>query len=155
MFSQEEIGYYFGLTAPKEYKKLLPKARTGKKPSAGWGTQVNKNEYSINNFFRKQKIPLKEVYFPVSKIKNVKEWITRQIRSNNDIIVCFNYGRLYGDNGQGHVSILDSLSDNYVTLIDPEHNVPKYRKVKLKKLVKSMKLHGERNRGGFWLISSK
>ncbi len=155
IFSQEEIGYDFGLTVPKKYKKLLPNAKTGKKPSGGWGTQVNKKEYSINNFFRRHKIQLKEDYFSVSRVKNIKEWIKEQIKKNNDIIVCFDYGKLYGGKGQGHVSILNSILDKCVTLIDPKYDVPKYRKVALERLIKSMEFHGEKNNGGFWLISPK
>ena len=71
MFTQEEIGKEFGLTVPKSYKELLPGAGTGKMPPAGWGTQVNKKEYSINKFFLKYNLPLKEVYYPLLKIKNI------------------------------------------------------------------------------------
>jgi ribosomal protein S24E len=155
IFSQEDIGYELGLTVPKRYKKLLPKARTGKKPSAGWGTQVGKRKYPINNFFRKHKIPLKEEYFSLQKIENVKDWIREQIEKDNDILVCFNYRKLYGKGKkkQGHVCILDTILRDEVILIDPEYRVPKFRKVKLKKLLEAMKFHGEKNRAGFWLIS--
>jgi hypothetical protein len=80
MFAQEDIGYELGLIVPKRYKKLLPKARTGKRPHAGYGTQVGKEKYSINKFFKKHGIPLKEEYFPLEKIENVKKWIREQIK---------------------------------------------------------------------------
>lgn len=69
-------------------------------------------------------------------------------------MVCFDYGKLYGGERYGHVSVIDSISNNGITLIDPESNVPKYRKVKLKKLLKSIEFHGEKNRSGFWLIDT-
>jgi ribosomal protein S24E len=62
LMSQEEIGYQLGLTVPKKMKKILPKARTGKKPIAGWGTQAQKPKHSINKFFERNNIKLKEVY---------------------------------------------------------------------------------------------
>jgi hypothetical protein len=153
MFSQEDIGYDLGLIVPKKYKKILPNARTGGRPPAGWGTQIGKKEYSLNRFFKKRKLPLKETYYPLSKIDDAKEWIKDQIKRESDIIVCFNYGKLYGGEGFGHVSILDSIKNDAVTLIDPERNVPKYRKVKLKQLLNAIEFHGEKNRSGFWLVS--
>ncbi len=153
MFSQEDIGRDLGLIVPKKYTTLLPFARTGKQPSAGWGTQVREKKYSLNNFFTKRKLSLNESFVPPSLIVHVKEWIKKQIKDDSDIIVCFNYGALYGGDGQGHVSILDSISRACVTLIDPGGNVLKYRSVSLKRLVEAMDVHGEKNRGGFWLIS--
>ena len=153
LFSQEEIGYELGLTVPKKYKRILPKARTGKKPPAGWGTQVQVPKYSINHFFKKFKLPLKEEYSPVSKIKNIKQWIKKQLEEDKDLIVCFNYGKLYSGKGE-HVSLLESIHDNMVILVDSEQKVPKYRTVKLNKLIEAMKYH-EKKQGGFWIISKK
>ena len=68
---------------------------------------------------------LENTYFSVTKIKNVKEWIKKQIKGDNDIMVCFNSGRLYEGEGQGHVSIIDSVSKNEVVLIDTGYDVPK------------------------------
>lgn len=144
LFSQKYIGTELGLTL------------TGKKPSAGWGTQVDKQEYSINAFFRKHNLPLQEEYLPVSKLESIAEWAATQISGDNDILVCFNYGLLYENKyqtGQGHVCILDSIEKENAILIDPEESNRKYRRVKLEKLIDSMKLHGENNRGGFWIIS--
>jgi hypothetical protein len=144
LFSQEYIGAELGLIL------------TGKKPSAGWGTQVDKPEYSINAFFRKHNLPLQEEYFPVSRLESIAEWAAVQKAEDNDILVCFNYGLLYQDKyqkGQGHVCILDSIEKENVILIDPKENNRKYRYVKLEKLIDSMRQHGENNRGGFWIIS--
>ena len=49
--SQEEIGYELGLVVLKEKTHLFTKVRIGKKPVAGYGTQINKEKYSINNYF--------------------------------------------------------------------------------------------------------
>jgi hypothetical protein len=156
MMSQEDIGYQLGLTVPKSKKRLLPKARTGKRPDAGWGTQVGKPQYSINRFFEINNIPLKEEYITLQQIGNIKEWIAEQMKEDRDILVCFNHGKLYGGNAQGHVSIIDSIENDIVILIDPESNVPKYRKVKIDKLTKAIEFHAERtDRAGFWIIRPK
>lgn len=154
VFSQEHIGKELGLVVPKRYAKILPAAKTGKKPSSGWGTQVQKKEYSINKFFKKYKIPLKEKYAPLSKVEDVKTWIKSQIKKDKDILVCFNYKKLYKDEGEGHVSVIDSVSDDKIMLIDPEKNVQKFREVKITDLIKAIKYHGKNNLGGFWVISN-
>lgn len=155
LISQDEMGESLGLIVPKKYKKILPLARTGKKPIAGWGTQVQREEYSINNFFKKHNISLKEEYFPLSRVNNVADWIRKQIKKDNDILICFRYGKMYGGKGEGHVSVIDSISEDNAVLIDPASNVPKYRKVKLANLIKAIDFHGEGARGGFWLITKK
>lgn len=151
--SQEEIGYELGLIVSKEKAHLFTEARTGKKPVAGYGTQVNKKKYSVNNYFSKNKIKLKEAYYPSEKIKDIKKFIVENIRNNNDLIVCFNNKKLYGEEDFGHVSLIQNINNNSITLIDPENNVPNKRKVNLQKLVDAMKYHGRKNRGGFWIIS--
>ena len=151
--SQEEIGYELGLIIPKEKIHLFTKIKTGKKPIAGYGTQVNKKKYSINNYFFKNKIKLKETHYPIEKNKNTNKFIVENLRSGNDLIVCFNNKKLYGGEDYGHVSLIQKINDNIITLIDPENNVPDKRKVKLQKLVDAMECHGKKKRGGFWIIS--
>ncbi len=151
--TQDEIGYDFGLTVPKEKVHLYTKVRTGKKPIEGYGTQVGKKQYSINNYFQKNNINLKEIYFFVKDISDVKEFIISNIRKNNDIIVCFNNEKLYGKGDCGHVSLIQGIENNIVSLIDPGKDVPKLRKVELKKLIDAMEYHGKEKSGGFWLIS--
>jgi len=151
--SQEEIGFDLGLTIPKKDKKLFQKVKTGKKPIAGWGTQVGKENYSINNFFKKNKINLKEEYVFLTKSKEIKKFLDNSLKSK-DVIVCFNYKRLYGKGGNsGHVSIVENIKGNYITLIDPAYKVPKYRTVSLEKLSKAIESHKRTRRGGFWVIS--
>jgi len=147
MLPQEEIGHDLGLIVPKKYKKILPTARTGKMPPSGYGTQENK--HSLNKFFKKHKIPLRKESFQPSEIKNTEKWIEENIKKDNDILVCFKGGLLYGGKGRGHLSVVDSISGDEVTLIDPSRLVPKYRKVKLKRLIMAMEKHPT---GGFHLI---
>ena len=151
--SQDEIGYELGLTVPKEKAHLYTKVRTGKKPIAGYGTQVGKKQYSINHFFKKNNIGLKETYFFVKDISDVREFIISNIKLNNDIIVCFNNEKLHGKGDWGHVSLIQGIEKNIVSLVDPGKDVPKIRKVKLDKLIESMEYHGKEKSGGFWLIS--
>ncbi len=153
--SQEEIGYELGLTVPKEDAHLFTKVRTGRKPAAGYGTQVGKKKYSISKYFLKNKISLKETYYPPEKIKDAKRFISDGLKNNNDIIACFDNNQLYVVGDGGHVSLIESISGNLAVLIDPEKGAPKRRKVEISKLLTAMKKHGKKNRGGFWIISSR
>lgn len=151
--TQDEIGYELGLTVPKESAHLFTKVRTGKKPIAGYGTQIGKKQYSINNHFTKNNINLNETYFLIEQIPNIKKFIISNLEKKNDMIVCFNYKKLYGKGDWGHVSLIQQIDEGIITLIDPEKDVPKKRKVELKKLIDSMSYHGKEKRGGFWLIT--
>lgn len=151
--SQEDIGYELGLIVPKEDAYLFAKVRTGRKPAAGYGTQVGKKKYSISKYFMKNKINLKETYYPPEKIKNAKKLILNLLKNNNDIIACFDNNHLYGIGDGGHVSLIESINGNIAVLVDPEKGVPKRRKVETSKLLTAIKKHGNKNRGGFWVIS--
>lgn len=154
--TQEEIGKELGLIIPEGYKKIFPSIKTGKRPPAGYGTRVNMKKCSTNNFFKKYKIPLKETYFPLKRIENIKRFILENIKKSNDIIVCFNYKKLYNfGNEGGHVSIVNSFNKNKISLIDPSKKFKKLRKVNLLDLVNSIRYHGENKRAGFWVISKK
>ncbi len=150
--SQEEIGYELGLTVPKKDAHLFRKVRTGKTPISGYGTQVQKKKYSINNYFSRNKINLKEKYFPAERIKNIRKFILENLESGNDMIVCFDNKKLYNVGIGGHVSLIGKIGNGFVILIDPERGVPKRRKVEIRKLVNAMKFHGKKKRGGFWMI---
>ncbi len=153
--SQEEIGWGLGLTVPKESAALFSKVRTGKKPKAGWGTQIQAKQYSLGNYFRKNKIPLDSQYFFPKSEKDMESFATNQLERGNDLLVLFNYKKLYGGVDAGHASLIQGISNGKVTLIDPERNVPKKRIVPLKQLWKSIQRHGKGKGGGFWAISGK
>jgi len=148
---QEEIGYYLGLIVPKEKAHLFTKVRTGRKPPAGYGTRVGKKKYSINNYFSKNKIKLKAKYYPLEKIISVKKFITEYLKNNNDIIVLFNNKKLFGTGNYGHTSLIHNIKNDIITLIDPK--LPRKRKVKLSKLICTIKSHGKKKGGGFYLVS--
>jgi Peptidase_C39 like family len=118
----------------------------------GHGTQVEKEQYSINNYFQKNQIDLQEEYILTNEISKVKELINSNLQEGNDIIACFNNKELHGKGDAGHVSIIQSIEDETIILIDPEEDVPKIREVSLNALIDAMNYHGEKNRGGFWII---
>lgn len=151
---QESIGFDLGLIVPEDKANLFAKVRTGDRLASGWGTQVQEERYSLNSYFRKRSILLKESYFFADDISNVSEFIFDNLRKDNGIIVCFNNKSLYGSGDWGHVSLVQELDSGVVTLVDPEDIPNKIRTVLLDDLVRAMRLHGRQNRGGFWIIST-
>ena len=153
--SQDEIGYQLGLIVPLEKKHLFSKARTGRKPKAGWGTQTSKKKYSINNYFAKNNLPLRQTIFHIQEISNVTQFIIKKLLNNNDIVVCYNSQLLFNDGDIEHVSLIQEIDTEtgILTIIDPAIGVPKIRKTRIPKLIKVLKSHKVNKSSGFWIVS--
>ena len=156
LIPQEEMAYALGLTVPEKEAYLFAKVRTGKKPSAGWGTQINLPEYEVNRVFPQLDIPLSMVRLSTKDFETpaqLAELLEKVQAQDGDALLCFDYGKLWGlEFTGGHVCVFNSIDKNVVTIIDPERNVPKIRTVSIDKLFKAMDFHGEHNSTGVWEI---
>jgi len=154
--SQDEIGYQLGLIVPKEKIHLFSKARTGRMPKTGWGTQTEKKQYSINNYFNKNNLPLKLTNYNMQKIENVSKFISQNIMKNNDIIICYNSRLLFGEGDIEHVSLIQEIDDENhdLTIIDPAVEIPKIIKIKLHELTRVLESQEINKKGDFWIVSS-
>lgn len=156
-FTQDDIAYELGLTVPTKAKDLFDKARvTDIKPISGYGTQIQKEEFSLSNFLKEHKLEVECEIIYLNTISNFKEFIMENLNCDNDIIVCFNYNKLYhfGNDG-GHVSLIESIDEDKVTLVDPDFKyLPKRKIVIISSLMDAVK-HHETEMGGIWLISNK
>ena len=156
LVSQEVIGNALGLTVPKEDAFLFENPRTGKRPVAGWGTQIYNSEFSPNVAFDNLHIPLSMELHLIDEFNSVEqigEFLARNEHANADILVCYDYGTLFStDLHIGHVNVFDSYNQGsgVVRLVDPEQRVPKYRQVKIEKLFSALIAHGNEKSGGFW-----
>ncbi len=152
----ELLGYHLGLTVPEEELQYFWRGRTGKKPHAGWGTQIKKEEYSPNVVFERLGIPLRVGLKLISTFPDydaVKDYLNETINRDKDVLVCFDSHVLYGTEYQGgHVCVVDKADGEKVRLIDTLYKAPKWREVALKKLYEAMKVHGDEKSGGFWEI---
>lgn len=157
LVAQEELAYEMGLTVPEKDVYLFEKARTGAKPSAGWGTQIQKDEYSPSSVFSKFNIPLSFKRIGAADFKNpegLRELLQNAQAEDADAVLCFDYGKLWDivpSNG-GHVCVFDRIEGDNVHIIDPERSVPKYRTTTITKLFDAMDFHGDNNATGVWLI---
>ena len=157
LLEQEIIGIDLGLKIPKEELHNFENVSIGKRPPAGWGTRINVKKYNLNGFFKKRGYPLESAYFSVEDIKSVPRFIANNLKQGNDILICFQYGRLYNvDIKDGHASLIEEIDDKKIILVDPQAN-KKRRIVNFDDLIESIVLHKRRNvkLGGFWVISKK
>ena len=151
--SQDEIGYQLGLIAPKEKVHLFSKVLTGRMPKTGWGTQTSKKQYSINNYFITNNLPLKLTLYNIEAIDNVSDFIIQNIMNDNDIIIRYNSQLLWGNGDTDHVSLIQEIENEELTIVDPAIGVPKIRKIRLSQLIRVLKSYEASSQCGFWIVS--
>ena len=155
--SQDEIGYQLGLIVPKEKAHLFSKVRTGRMPNTGWGTRTSEKQYSINNYFVKNNLPLKLTICSAQDVENVAEFVIQNLVKDNDIIICYNSQLLFGDGDTEHVSLIQEFDteNNEITIVDPATVVAKIRRAKFSRLIQVLKSYETNRLGGFWIVSRK
>lgn len=152
-FDQNEIGNYFGVYVPLDYSgKLSNIVRTSDKSK--WGIIITKNE--VNNFFKKNNLPLREQYLDISLYEDwsFEEEIKSLLNNNVNLICGFDYGYLlnnYKPSFIGHVALLLSISENCrdsFKIYDPGPKEPGVKTVKSIELYNAIRL----KRNGIWKI---
>ncbi len=147
---QVEIACELGLIVPPSYKEIYPNALIGDKPNAGYGTQIQKEEYSLNNYFKNNNFPLVMEYFFITSVSKAKRFLLDN--SCDDIIICL-YGEILYDDKEstwGHMVLFDNILNDIVTIVDSHKN--RYIRIPINKLVLAIKVHGKENGAGFYLI---
>ncbi len=143
----EQLGYHLGLIVDKDHRNLFWGARTGKRPGAGFGTQINTKRFEINRVFKKLKIPLHVSTRSIVSFANAKAiaaYLGVRVKKNEDIIVLLNSDVLNGTkNHNGHACVVDRIDvrKQSVRLIDPSPGQPKWRQFSVSRLMRAMKLH--------------
>lgn len=151
---QEDIAYQLGLIVPDEVKDNYKKVRSGKKPIAGYGTQIQEEQYSINHYFNENKIPLVEKYYYITDYEEARDFLYKH--NGDDILIIFHCGTLYDNPNAdwGHMVLFEKIENGEVTILE---NGPKrdIEKISLEKLLNSIKTHGKEKGAGFYLIEKK
>ena len=159
LIDQETIGNALGLIVPEEDAHLFINPHIGDRPIAGWGTQIDKEEFSPNEAFKKLDIPLSMTTTLIDMFtssEDIEDYLVRHQANDSDILVCYDYGILFGtDSHTGHVNVFDNYDSQSrtVTLVDPEQRVPKYHHVSVDKLFEALAAHGKEKSGGFWQLA--
>jgi len=147
LLPQELLGYHLGLKVDPHKKSSFWNVRTGKRPQAGYGTQLGKKEYEINSVFRKLKIPINVTQHPLSEFatkQSLSSFISHTIKKDKDLIVILASDVLNGTRKRnGHACVIDRIypAKNIIRLVDPSPKQPKWREISVDKFVKAMKLH--------------
>ena len=153
--SQEEIGWELGLLVPPEIKSAFTRVRTGPKPPAGYGTQISKPEFSIENFFNRNRLPLHITRFSPLSFKELTATLKDALDREYDVVLCFNSQRLFGEGDREHVALIEAFNRTAgrVKLVDPAIGAPKHRTASIDKIFETIKTHDASTLGGLWLIS--
>ncbi|MFA5022152.1 MAG: hypothetical protein WC508_03675 [Patescibacteria group bacterium] len=146
LIPQELLGHYLGLLVDKKDKKLFWNVRTGKRPPAGYGTQMKNKQFEINSVFKRLRIPLTVATYYIRNFKK-KELIfliSNSIKRNEDLIAMLASDVLNNTkNNNGHACVIDRIYPvkNLIRLIDPSAVQPKWREIKIDKFIKAVMFH--------------
>ena len=157
---QEEIAWYCKLKIlKKDSKKFVRKMRIAKSKKE-WGTSVEKFHIYANELLRKKKIPLKIEHHFISKIKNPREFVIKNLKAGHDIMLDFHWfglGKKDKSWNCGHACVISEFDSNknILTLGNPSQNQPKFWKVSLNKIVKAMDKKYDGHERGFWIINKR
>ncbi len=155
LISQEEIGKMLDLHISPEFSHLfINKFLTTKHTWGGYGTNVTNK--TLNTIFKKYKLPLEGEYIHINEIKTPKEFIIKNLRENNDVLVLFTRTGI-GQKGGGHMGTImefDTATDE-VLLGDSSPNRLKKYVTKLDKLIDAMSNKWDGSERGFVIIKEK
>jgi len=157
ILDQELIGIELGLRIPKKGKKIFKRVGIkflDKDPVGGFGTQIEKEKYSIQKFFDKYSIPLiisKLLFFETEH--ELRNFLKDNLKSGNDVILRYNNVIFKsGEKGHGHFSVISEYDDKTAEVVIGDPNPPFFKKASLKQILYSIsnKLDGQRR--GFYII---
>ena len=155
--SQEEIGWDLGLIVPPEIKSEFTKIRTGPKPRAGYGTQTSQQEFSIEEYFGRNHLPLSITRVSPRSLNELISNIEAALGHDNDVVLCYNSQCLFGDGDIEHVSLIEEFNKATakVTVVDPAIRAPKRRITTIVSIFETIQKHGVSKLFGIWIISER
>jgi len=155
---QEELAWHCKLKILKKNAKYFVRNMRITKSRKDTGTSVEKMHIYLNKMLKDKKIPLTVEKHPISKIKDPKEFMIENLKKENDIMLDFfcKPFPVYEYEG-GHVCVVSEFNSDkeIITLGDPAGELPKFWKVPLKKIIKSMDKKYDGHERGFWIVKSK
>ncbi len=155
ILDQEFIGAKLGLTLPEKGRKLFSHPKiifTDIKPKTGYGTQIEKNKYSINNFFKKNKIPLKisELYI-FKNTSQLKNFLINNFNNETDIIIRYHL-KLFNGSDCGHFAIITEFDTKKQTVVIGDPAMPFFQTVNMKDLIIAMSNKTDGIQRGLYLV---
>ncbi len=143
------IGRELDLKIPKGLSHEYPNTKISL--NENFEINLHKEKHSINNFFKRYNLLLKENYF----YRIDKERIIKLIKKfqNSDILICFDYPTVANISNKrwGHISLVIGFNEKSINIQDPKSEDT--LEIDYDVLSKSIQKHGRKRRGGFWIIS--
>ncbi|MBN2094722.1 MAG: hypothetical protein JW727_01620 [Candidatus Aenigmarchaeota archaeon] len=139
-FTQEKIAKELGLyIGPKNKDAFSEKLKVRSKKSDI--NETVKSARKINEFFRKNRIPLSARGFKISQIENPEEFIRQALDKDYDLWAEFSNMPIYGTSG-GHDCLISGLKKKgrqcFAELVDPYWGHKQVYLVPLDRLIKAM-----------------
>jgi len=158
IFDQIDIGSKLGLRLPKKAKKVIKNELIiylKSEPKYGYGTQITKKKYSINNFFKRNGISLK--ISDLVQFKNndeLRKFLKDNLKDDSDIIIRYIKKHNFRDQDFGHFSLITKLYRNdMVEIGDPD--LPFFRKISLNNIIDLMSNKYDGVERGLYLVTSR
>lgn len=143
------IGRELDLKVPKKFSNNYPNTKTS--PNKNFEINLHKEEFSLNNFFKRYNLPLNENYVYRTNKNKILELFKKY--QSSDILVCFDCPTIANIQNKrwGHVSLITDFDEKHVFIQDPKsiENI----KISYGVILKAIKVHSKKRRGGFWIIS--
>jgi hypothetical protein len=159
---QEDIAAMCDMRIPKKLEHLFRrKFKITNKPS-DYGTNVyTSKDKHVERLFEKYKIPLKVKRILINEIKDPAEFVFRNIKSGNDLMLDFHWyglGKRERSWNIGHAVVTSGIKmvkNPVITFGDPRQSGPKFWEVKMSALAKAMDKKYDGHERGFWVISRR
>lgn len=159
ILDQETIGAELGLKLPLKGKRFFTNKNIRyitKEPKGGFGTQIEKDKYSIEQFFIKHGISLSiSAMHNFQKKADLKSFLIKNLLKNNDIILRYNNKIFKRDTQKsyGHFSVIVEFDDvtEKVFIGDPE--MPYFKKISLDQIIFSISDQIDGIQRGLYIVS--
>lgn len=161
VLDQETIGAELGLRLPLKGKEFFNSKKIHyvvNEPKEGYGTQIEKEKYSIKKFFNTYDIPLQisEMHQFTDSVP-LKEFLVRHLSKNNDIIIRYNNELLKreGQKSCGHFSVIAEFDDETNTAIIGDPELPHFKNATLDQIIFSISDQIDGIQRGLYLVTRK
>lgn len=161
ILDQESIGAELGLRLPVKGKTLFRNRRirfVPTVPKEGYGTQIEKERYSIKRFLSKNNIALEisDIFLPRTK-RELEKFLREELTAGHDIILRYNNQifKRAGEKSYGHFSVVAGFDNRTerVTIGDPE--MPHFKTASLEQILYSMSERIDGIRRGLYIVRLK
>ena len=150
-FNIEDIAKDLGIEIPKEFAKQYPNLVVNKNNQ--FYQPINKKEFSINNFFKKNKIPLTMKRYYLTDPAKIQTLIADKIKTN-DIAICYDFPTTINKDAKwGHVALATKISKAKIDLLNSYicNKDQKYT-ISIELIAKAIKKHTKRKMAGIWIF---